>query len=443
MIRSDVRKEIESVLNARRLIYTSSNPSSRAANDAAATFLPGGNTRSVLHYDPFPLVIARGRGNEVWDLDQHRYADFVGEFSAGLYGHSDQIIAEAVKTAVTNGMVLGGPTEAEALLAGAVVERFPSVDVLRFCNSGTEANLMALVTATAITGKRKILAFREAYHGGVLVLSASGLETNVPFDFAFAEYNEVDATAGMIRALRDELGAVIVEPVLGAAGNIPGTPEFLGMLRQETGTANIPLIFDEVKTSRCGPGGIQGELNIRPDLTTLGKYLGGGLSSGAFGGRRDLMQRFDPRHPSPLRHAGTFNNNPCSMAAGYAGLTNVFTARRARQFHDDCERFRQTLNSEFAARRHPIYCIGSGSMFSIHFSWRKISNPRDIPPESRMLGRLLHMELLLSGLLIAARGDVFVMLPCLSEHLEELRSGLLGFPDEHRNLITRSLEAVA
>jgi glutamate-1-semialdehyde 2,1-aminomutase len=273
MIGSDVRKEIESVLNARRLIYASSNPSSRAANDAAATFLPGGNTRSVLHYDPFPLVIARGRGSEVWDLDQHRYADFVGEFSAGLYGHSDQIIAEAVKTAVTNGMVLGGPTEAEALLAGAVVDRFPSIDVLRFCNSGTEANLMALVTATAITGRRKILAFREAYHGGVLVLSGSGVETNVPFDFALAEYNEIDATAGMIRALRGELGAVIVEPVLGAAGNIPGTPEFLGMLRQETGAANIPLIFDEVKTSPSGSSRVLGYPSQQMNRIGLGRHV--------------------------------------------------------------------------------------------------------------------------------------------------------------------------
>ncbi|MCC7346261.1 MAG: aminotransferase class III-fold pyridoxal phosphate-dependent enzyme [Variibacter sp.] len=441
MSKPDANFTVESALAELHERYIAANPRSRAANDSARRSLPGGNTRTVLHYDPFPLMLARGEGAEVWDLDGHRYADFVGEFSAGLYGHSDATIQAAIAEAMGRGIVLGGPTELEAKLADAVTARFPSIHTLRFCNSGTEANIMALVTATALTGKRKVLAFYEAYHGGVLVFSGGGSPLNVPFDVVLGEYNAVETSAALIEKHRDELAAVIVEPVLGACGNIPGTREFLTMLRDETARRGILLIFDEVKSSRCGPGGIQGAFGITPDMTTLGKYLGGGLPSGAFGGREDIMSRFDPRHPKAFRHAGTFNNNVCAMAAGLAGLTQVFTAERAARLQQDCERFRTELESALAARALPLQCVGSGSLLTIHFSHAPVTRPKDIPPISRSLSRLLHMELLLAGVLVAARGDMFPMLATTSGQMQMLRDAILGFAEKYAPMLERYLGA--
>src|SRR5262249_33086714 len=156
----------------------------------------------------------------------------------------------------------------------------------------------------------------------------------------------------------------------------------------ESARVGALLIFDEVKTSRCGAGGMQGLRGIRPDLTTLGKYLGGGLPTGAFGGRRDLMAHYDHRAPNPIKHAGTFNNNVCTRMAGYAALTRVFTPERAEAFTQSSEQLRQSLNGEMASRGLPIQFTGFGSLFTPHFSRCPIGSPRDITPVSRKLGQL-------------------------------------------------------
>ena len=184
--------------------------------------MPGGNTRSVLHFEPFPLVMAKGVNAELFDLDGHSYLDLVGEYSAGLFGHSDPEIKAAIHEALEAGTVLASPTRWEADLAGVIQARFPSMELVRFCNSGTEANIMAIVTAMAVTRRRKVLVFREAYHGGVLVFSGGGSPINVPFDCVFANYNDVTGAIAAIRGHGGNLAAVIVEPILGAGGNIPG-----------------------------------------------------------------------------------------------------------------------------------------------------------------------------------------------------------------------------
>lgn len=441
MNRGDANHSIDAALASLHERYVASNPQSRAANEKAHAFLPGGNTRSVLHFDPFPLTMQRGEGAEVWDVDNHRYFDFVGEFSAGLYGHSDPILKAAIIAGLDMGVVLAAPTRIEAELASVIGARFPSMERLRFCNSGTEANILALVTAIEFTKRRKILVFREAYHGGVLVFSGNGSPINVPFDFIYADYNDVEGTTKTIRQNAADLAAVIVEPILGAAGNIPGSHEFLTALRQETERAGAILIFDEVKTSRCGPGGFQGECGISPDLTTLGKYLGGGLSSGAFGGRKDIMDRYDPRKPGGLRHAGTFNNNVCSMNAGLAGLTRVFTAERAADFLAVNEKFRRSLNDELAAKRMPMLFTGLGSMFTMHFAEGPVTTPRDIPPVSRRLAQLFHMECLLNGVLVASRGDIFVSLAAEERHYNALRQAVRLFADSYEPLLRREFAA--
>jgi glutamate-1-semialdehyde 2,1-aminomutase len=430
---------VDIALKLARDRYASLNPKSRLANLEAEKVMPGGSTRSVLQFEPFPLTMTKGVESQLFDLDGHSYIDLVGEFSAGLYGHSNPVLKQAIHEALELGTVMASPTRLEFNLAEVVQARFPSMEMLRFCNSGTEANLMAIVTALAFTGRRKLLVFREAYHGGVLVFSGGGSAANVPFDYLLADYNDVEGTQATIRRHASELAAVIVEPILGAGGNIPGKSEFLGMLRKECDEAGAVLIFDEVKTSRCGAGGVQGAIGIRPDLTTLGKYLGGGLPCGAFGGRRDIMARYDHRAANPLKHAGTFNNNVCTMMAGHAGLTKVFTPARANEFARVCEEFRRLLNVDMRRLGVPMQVTGAGSLMTVHFSSAPIVTPKDIPPISRKLGQLFHMEMLLGSILVAARGDIFVSLPITDAQLTSFRDAVVAFISEHRSLIERAV----
>ena len=235
-----------------RARYLSANPLSMAADKSAERFMPGGNTRSVLHYDPFPLTVVTGEGAEVVDLDGHRYVDFVGEYSAGLFGHSDEIIKSAVHEALDKGIALGGPTLYERELAGMLCTRFPSIEQIRFCNSGTEANIMALTTARVVTGRSKLLVFNGAYHGGVINFPDGGSVLNIPFDFVLADYNDTEGTAELIHQLGDELAAVIVEPILGAGGNIPGNREFLNMLRERTQEPARAVAADQCALAEAG-----------------------------------------------------------------------------------------------------------------------------------------------------------------------------------------------
>jgi glutamate-1-semialdehyde 2,1-aminomutase len=436
---AEANLSVETALGLARERYAAQNPNSRLANEAAQAVMPGGNTRSVLHFDPFPLTMVKGVEAQLFDVDGHSYTDFVGEFSAGLFGHSNPVIKAAIHQALDIGTVMASPTRLEVNLAEAVRARFPSMELLRFCNSGTEANLMAIVTAMAFTGRRKLLVFREAYHGGVLVFSGGGSPLNVPFDYVLADYNDIEGTEATIRAQAGSLAAVIVEPILGAGGNIPGKPAFLKMLRTACDEAGALLIFDEVKTSRCGAGGVQGALGIRPDMTTLGKYIGGGLPTGAFGGRRDVMERYDHRRPNPLKHAGTFNNNVCTMMAGHAALTKVFTATKAEEFAGNCEKFRMRLNDDMKKRGALVQFTGLGSLITAHFSSRPIESAKDIPAASKKLGQLFHMECALRSILVAARGDIFISLAVTQAQLEHLRQTVIAFVEDYRSLIEREI----
>ncbi len=426
---------IDEALRLLRNRFAQANPNSAAARRRAAEALPGGNTRSVLHFEPFPLSMAHGRGARLTDVDGHEYLDCVGEFSAGLYGHDEPRILQAIRDVLDRGMVLAAPTDLEARLALLLQGRFPALERLRFCNSGTEANLFALSTAIAVTGRRKIMVFRHAYHGGVLVFGDAALPMNVPYDFVMADYNDAEGAAALIEAHADALAAVIVEPILGAGGNIPAAPAFLTALRNATEKTGAMLIFDEVKTSRIGNGGMQKLFGIEPDMMTLGKYIGGGLPCGVFGGRADIMDRFDPSRADALKHAGTFNNNVCTMAAGIAGLRQVFTVERAEEFFAQSETFRRDMNAEFAKRALPMQCVGLGSMFSLHFSGKKIEKPTDIPKASRALGQLFHMHCLLNGMLVCARGDLFLSLPMDAADFAEIRKQMLAFANEYPDLL--------
>jgi glutamate-1-semialdehyde 2,1-aminomutase len=392
--------------------YVEDNPASAARHAEARKVMPGGNTRTVLHYEPFPLTFVRGEGPYLFSADGRRYIDFLGEYTAGLFGHSEPVILDAIREALGRGVSFGSTNNLEQRLAELVSRRFPSMDLVRFTNSGTEANLMALALAVHVTGRRPILVFRGGYHGSVLSFGDGPSPMNVPHEFVIGAYNDVEGTRA---SLRDTpYAAVLVEPMLGSGGCIPGTTEFLRMLREETSATGALLIFDEVMTSRLSPGGVQLLEGITPDLTTVGKYLAGGMSFGAFGGRHDLMAHFDPSSPSPLVHPGTFNNNVLSMSAGIAGLTQVLTDERLVALNTRGDALRQRLN-EVAG---PFTVTGRGSLMTIH-------HPDPAAKE------LVFFELVARGLWLARRGMITVSLPIADEHCDALVDAFAAIVEEH------------
>ena len=417
--------------------YVAANPKSQAQYEAACAAMPGGNTRTVLFYPPFPLTLAKGEGCHVRDADGHDYVDFLGEYTAGLYGHSNPVIMAALRTALESGIVLGGHTMAEARLASAVCDRFPSIERLRFTNSGTEANLMAVSTARAVTGRSKVMVMDGGYHGGVLYFAAPDMPINAPFPYLKGRYNDVDGCRDLIRANTDDLACVILEPMLGSAGCVPASREFLAMLREETDKAGALLIYDEVMTSRLDPGGLQGRHNVLPDLTTLGKYVGGGLSFGAFGGRADIIDRYDPRRPDAIPHAGTFNNNVLTMSAGHAGLTEVYTVDAVAPFNAQGDRLRDRLNALCRDRGLPVQFTGMGSMLAVHFHDGDINDFDDVLAGRNELRPLLHLDLLSHGVYAARRGMFVLSLPMGEPEFDALVNAVDEFLATRGSLIAQ------
>jgi glutamate-1-semialdehyde 2,1-aminomutase len=412
-------------LSAAETRYGEANPTSRRLHEERARFMPGGNTRTTIHQPPFPLTIVRGEGARITDADGHEYVDFLGEYTAGLYGHSHPVIVEAIREALAEGIVLGAPNRYETTLAQAVCSRFPSIDLVRFTNSGTEANLLALSLARAVTGRDGVLVFAGAYHGGILLFAHGISPLNPPYRWFVGEYNDAAGAARFVEEVADELAAVIVEPLQGAAGVIPGDAGFLRALRDATAASGVLLVFDEVMTSRLSTGGMQQLLAIDPDLTTLAKFVGGGLSFGAFGGRADLMSRFDPSRPDALQHGGTFNNDVLTMAAGAAGLTRVLTAEEIVRLNGLGDRLRDRLNG-FAAARGIAFCAtGYGSLVGLHFTHGPVRSEGDVPEAAELRG-LLHLHMLERGFSYGRRGFIALSLPLGEEEID----GFVGAVEE-------------
>src|SRR6516165_4077379 len=369
--------DIPAALAEAEELYRARNPKSLAQHRAACAALPGGNTRSAIHVDPFPLTMTRGEGARLWDLDGHEYVDFLSEFTAGIYGHSHPAIRAAIAAALDGGLNFGAHNAAEARFAAAICARFPSIELVRFTNSGTEANLMAVSAARAITGRTKILVFAGGYHGGLFYFRGHGSALNAPFEYLLGQYNDFASVEALVRPHRGELAAILVEPMQGTTGCIPAERSFLAGLRTLADETGALLIFDEVMTSRLAPGGLQEAHGVLPDLTTLGKYVGGGMSFGAFGGGADIMERFDPRRPDAFQHAGTFNNNVLTMNAGFAGLTELYTPERARTLNAGGDLLRERLNA--VAQRHKLAMqfTGLGSMLAVHMTDRPIRSQED------------------------------------------------------------------
>lgn len=423
--------DLDAAVTAARAAFVAAHPQSATWSDRARRVLPGGNTRSVLHVDPFPIRVGSAEGKHLWDLDGHRYVDLLGNYTAGMLGHSPEPVLAAARGALESGWSLGAVHENEVRLAELLVERFPSLDQVRFTNSGTEANLMALAVATHHTGRRKVVVFRNGYHGGVITFGAESNPVNVPHDWVLCDFNDLDSVHDAFAAHGDETAAVLVEPMQGSGGCIPGDTAFLAGLRSLCDEHSALLVFDEVMTSRFSTGGAQQLLGVRPDMTTLGKYLAGGLTFGAFGGRADVMANFDPAAGGTLGHAGTFNNNVASMAAGVAALTELLTPERLDDVHARGERLRARLNDAFTAAGLPMCATGVGSLLNVHGTPGPVNAAADLADSDDRLKELFYFHCLAHGFYIARRGFIALSIEITDDDIDQFVDVVTAFDPAH------------
>ena len=324
--------------------YRRQTPGSRALHESAVAVMPGGTTRTTTYFDPYPLYITRGEGCRIWDADGTERLDMLGNYTAMILGHAHPKVVEAIRKQAAQGTGFAAANPVEVKLAALLCERVPSLEMVRFCNSGTEATMFAMRLARAFTGRPKIARIEGGYHGThdyAEVSTHPNVSEAGPPDAPIARpdsigtpdwalertvvlpFNNPDAAEAIIRREGRQLAAVILEPIIGAGGVIAATGEFLQRLRTVTKELGIVLIFDEVISFRVGPGGAQELYGVTPDLTTLGKIIGGGLPVAAFGGRADVMELLDPRRKPSLAQGGTYNGNPLGMAAGLAAIQSA------------------------------------------------------------------------------------------------------------------------
>jgi glutamate-1-semialdehyde 2,1-aminomutase len=421
--------------------FTKANPRSRARFERACVTFPGGHTRQSLLFTPFPLTMIAGSGAKLTDLDGHRYLDLVGDYAAGVYGHSEPTIQRAAHAAIDQGMSLGAINDQELELGELIVRRIPSIEHIRFCNSGSEACLYSAILARHATGRSQLLAFDGGYHGSFMTYGESSSPLNVPFEVITATYNDIDGTRTTIRAAAEKLAAVLVEPMMGAGGSIPATPQFLEMLRQETTSCGALLVFDEVMTSRLAPGGLQGRYGIRPDITALGKFWGGGFNFGAFGGSRNVMRHLDTLSGGQLAQAGTFNNNRITMAVGAAGARDVYDSAACEQLNARGDELRKRLNQ--LRRKHGVafQVTGIGGVMTLHWHDRPISCPADAEPAHSPARTLFQLEMLLAGFYVAHRGYTTLSLALTEPDLAEFVNAVDSFLERFRPVLDLTNEA--
>lgn len=412
--------------------YAAADSRSAELYRRARGVMPGGNSRTTVYMAPYPPYAAEGHGPWVVDADGERRLDLLNNYTALIHGHAHPAITAAATARMARGTAFPLPTAEEIDLAAVIVERLPGVDQVRFTNSGSEAVMMAIKAARGFTGRHRIAKFEGAYHGsydyvevslgstpenwGALAEPASvaysrGTPPAVLDDVVVLPFNRPELAARRIAANAGTLAAVIVDPVPNRVGLMPADREFLESLREVTAAHGIVLIFDEVISFRIGYHGAQGHFGVRPDITTLGKIIGGGFPVGAVGGRAEVMAVFDPTGgPPAVPHGGTFNANPVTMAAGLAAMRLMDPAAFDR-LAELGAKLRDGVAACFKDAGVPGSVTGVGSLFRVHPSDRALSDYRSSrtePAEAARLARLVRF-LLDHGVLISTTG-----LGCLS-----------------------------
>ena len=426
--------------------YRASSPRSAALHEAARRVMPGGDTRTVAFHAPYPLVITEGRGCRIHDADGRTYVDLLNNYTSLIHGHAHPAVVAAVAEHLPRGTAFPAPNEAQTRLAEIIVDRVASVDMVRFCNSGSEAIMNALRAARAFTGRDLVIKMEGGYHGTyddvevsvhpdprdhasgpdhapTGVLGTRGVPGNTIDNVLVTPLNDIDAVERLMRERGAEVAAVIVEPVMGSAGMIPADQAFLEALRVLTLELDALLIFDEVMSFRLEPGGVQQHYRVRPDLTTFAKIIGGGFPVGAFGGRASVMEQFDPLRPAPLWQSGTFNGNLITMVAGVAAM-EAYTPAEVDRINALGERLRDGLRSALEEADVPAAVTGYGSFANVHLGRPVVHTYRDAALVDKGLARLLHLALLLEGIYVAPR-----LMMCTSTAMDDatIEEVLAGF----------------
>lgn len=422
-------------------MYPQDCPNSAALYQRALGVMPGGNTRHTVYFPPHPLYLTHGEGCRVTDVDGVERIDCINNYSALIHGHSHPAIVEALREQAGKLLSVSLPTEAEIRLAEQIVERMPGVDQVRFANSGTEGVMFALQAARAVTGRNLVVKVEGAYHG-----SSDSVEVSLyPGPDAWGEddhptsvgepgthrgaventlvipANNVEVGREVIRRHAADLAAVIIDPLTKNLGYLQATPAFLQMVREETRSAGALLVFDEVYSFRMGYNGAQGELGILPDLTAMGKVIGGGMPIGAVGGPKALMEEiFDPRESrGRMSQSGTFNANPMTMVAGAVALEHY-----DRAAHDRLaalgERLRQGLREVLSVTDRPGRVTGAASMIGLFHTdepfsdWRSALRLMMAQPHMMQQGDAFFREMLNRGVYMASQG-FFVLSTAMEE----------------------------
>jgi glutamate-1-semialdehyde 2,1-aminomutase len=380
--------------------YLARTPRSRALFERATASLPGGSTRTTVYTAPYPPYVASGKGLRILDVDGNSYRDFLGNYTSLILGHAHPAVVAAVEAQVRRGSAFAAPTETEIELAEEIRRRVASIERLRFTSSGTEATMFAIRAARAFTGRSLIAKFDRSYHGthdGVMTGTAGvpGVMSELVLELP---WGDADGVERALRGRETDLAAIIIEPVQGAGGVRAPEPGFLPFLRDLTQRHGTLLIFDEIISFRVAPGGAQERFGVRPDLTTLGKIIGGGYPLAAFGGRADVMEIFDARRPGAVSHGGTFNGSPVAAAAGLATLREL-TPETYRRLDALGERLRSGIAAIIEGERLDARATAVGSLFQV-FSGAGVT----AFATGVAAGPTLFLALLLEGFYLAPRG---------------------------------------
>ena len=427
------------------LEYQAKTARSRTLYEDALAVMPGGNSRTTTFFDPYPFYIGRGHGAHVIDADGNDRLDFNGNYTSLILGHAAPEVVKAAQEAAALGMSFPGPTDHEIRLAEMLTRRIPSLQHVRFTNSGTEATMNAVRVARAFTGRTKIAKFEGAFHGthdNVLVSvapdpkaaggrrrpkavpSSEGIPSAVLKNVIVLPWNDGDACEETLEREAGNLAALLVDPLLGIGGIIPPADGFLQRLRAVTERHGILLIFDEVISFRIAWGGAQERFGIRADLTTLGKIIGGGLPVGAFGGRPDIMAAYDPRRGAArISHGGTFNANPVTMAAGIATL-NALTPEAYLRLDALGERLRGGVSRLLDATRRRGQVSGVGSLFCLHWTSSPLTDYRSSRPKDPQAPLRVFLALLNEGILLTQRGMGACSLAMADEDIDRFVNAL-------------------
>ena len=383
---------------------------SQSLHERAKLFLPAGVSYFLRYFEPYPFYAVKAKGSKIIDVDGNEYIDFwIGHYSL-ILGHSPPEVVNEVKQQIENGTHYGICHELELSLAEQIVKMVPSAEMVRFTNSGTEAIMYTVRLARTCTSREKIAKFEGGWHGGYDALhigvnppfnapESGGLTSGAIKDTIILPYNNLEEAEKVIR--RQELAAVIIEPVLGAGGCIPADREFLRGLREvctETGTL---LIFDEVITGfRLAPGGAQEYFGVLPDITVLGKIMGGGFPAGAIAGSKEIMEHMNPllyQYPNFSFHGGTFSANPITMTAGLATLRILEDGKVLRRLNMEGEQIRNKLSEIFERYNVDVQVTGICSLFHTHFTRDEVKDPRAVHRADRKALANYHAYLLAKG----------------------------------------------